>query len=72
MSLKKLKSMTRLPFHPFIVHTSSGESYMVSHPELYWLDPDGDVLLVKDETRDVVLIDIASITECVRPAKVKK
>jgi hypothetical protein len=71
MTHAKLKSMTSLPFHPFTVRTGSGQSYLIAHPELFWLDPDGEVLLVKDKT-DVVLIDIDSITECVRPSRSKK
>ena len=61
--------MASLPFHPFQVRTASGESYSVAHPELYWLDPDGEVLLVKDKKAGVVLIDVAAVTECVRPHK---
>jgi hypothetical protein len=40
--------------------------YVVAHPELYWMDPDGDVMLVKDRKQGVALIDTASVTECVR------
>jgi hypothetical protein len=72
MNPGQLRSMIRAPFHPFIVRTGSGVSYLVSHPELCWLDPDGEVVLVKDKKEVVVLIDIDSITECARPTKSKK
>ncbi|MCA1686134.1 MAG: hypothetical protein LC745_09150 [Planctomycetia bacterium] len=66
MNIDNVRSMTRLPFHPFLVRTASGESYAVSQPELYWIDPDGEVMLVKDKTQGVVLIDLDHISECVR------
>lgn len=71
MTAEKIRSMTRAPFHPFVVRTGSGESYLVAHPELFWLDPDGEVLLVKSGS-EVALIDVASVTECVRAPKARK
>ena len=68
MSPNQIRGMAKAPFHPFSVRTGSGESYLIAHPELYWLDPDGEVLPVKDKG-DVVLIDVESINECVRPGK---
>lgn len=66
MNPAQIRSMMKAPFHPFVVRTGSGESYSVVHPELFWIDPDGEVLLVKDRTQGVALIDTASVTECVR------
>ena len=65
MTHHNIRSMTTLTFHPFVVRTASGESYPVAHPELVWIDPDGDVMLVKVKAA-VVLIDIDSVTGCVR------
>jgi hypothetical protein len=65
-----IRSMTRLPFHPFSIRTASGHSYHVAHPELLWLDPVGEVLLVKDAGA-VVLIDLEEITVCVRAPKAR-
>jgi hypothetical protein len=66
VDVDKILSMTNPPFHPFLVRTASGQAYTVAHPELYWMDPDGEVMLVKDKKQGVALIDIASVTECVR------
>ena len=71
MTADKIRSMTKAPFHPFVVQTGSGESYVVQHPELYWLDPDGEILLVKSGS-EVELIDVASVTECVRSPQARK
>jgi hypothetical protein len=54
------------PFHPFRVRTASGEAYTVNHPEPFWMDPAGEVFLVKDQQQGVALIDTASVTEFVR------
>jgi hypothetical protein len=66
MDPDNIRSMTRPPFHPFLVRTAYGESYAVTHPELFWIDPDGEVMLIKDKAQGVVLIDTSHISECVR------
>ena len=67
MNADHILGMTRgKPFHPFRVRTAGGESYTVAHPELFWVDPDGEVMLVKDKEQGVALIDTASVAECVR------
>ena len=35
-------------FHPFDVRTASGQSYRVRSPEMAWMSPDADVLLVRE------------------------
>jgi hypothetical protein len=67
MDADKILTLTRArPFHPFLVGTASGETYRVAHLELFWMDPDGEVMLVKGKDQGVALIDVASVTECVR------
>lgn len=34
------------PFKAFSIHTASGESYAVSHPESAWQSPDGLTVIV--------------------------
>lgn len=63
--------MAKAPFHPFVLETGSGESYLVAHPELLWVDPHGEVLPVRDKS-GVSLIDVESVTECVRLSKKPK
>lgn len=61
-------------FYPFAIHTASGESYEVKHPETVWQSPEGGTVLVSLGGESVVLIDTDEITECVRhaPKKPKK
>jgi hypothetical protein len=66
VDVETILSLTKTPFHPFMVRTASGETYTVAHPEMYWMDPDGEVMLIKDRKQGVALIDTASVTECVR------
>jgi hypothetical protein len=70
VNIDSIRGMTRPPFHPFLVRTASGESYAVTHPELYWIDPEGEIMLIKDKVQGVVLIDTEHISECMRkPSK---
>ena len=51
------------PFRPFEVHAGSGESSMITHPEVIAIAPDGETAVVFPGPGRVHLIDVASITE---------
>jgi len=54
-------------FYPFDVRTASGESYRVRSPEMGWISPEDDVMLVYDPDQGISLIDVDQVVECVRP-----
>ena len=51
------------PFRPFEIHTGSGESYTITHPEIIAISPDGETAVVFPGPGQIGMIDIASITE---------
>jgi len=51
------------PFRPFEVRTGSGEAYMITHPEIMAIAPDGETAVVFPGPGRVHLIDVDSITE---------
>ena len=51
------------PFRVFEIHTASGESYRVAHPENLSITVDGHGLVVMPAGGQVVLIDTQSVTE---------
>lgn len=53
------------PFHPFEIHATSGEAYKVSHPEQYWVSPQGETVLVYLADR-IAFIDGDHVAEFVR------
>jgi hypothetical protein len=60
-------------FHPFFVRTGSGGNYYVSSPEMLWVSPKDDVLIVYQPDEGVTMIDVDEVTECHREIKrVKK
>jgi len=64
MKIDTLRSIhTAKPFRPFQIHTGSGESYLVTHPEIIALSPHGNVAVVFPKSNEVNLIDIHNITE---------
>ncbi len=68
MDVKQITAMLRSEkFHAFEVRTASGQSYRVRSPEMAWMSPDDDVMLVYDPTQGVALIDTEQVVECVRP-----
>ena len=47
MNVEQFRNVQRLrPFKPFVIHTSSGESYAVTHPETVWQSPGGHTIIV--------------------------
>jgi hypothetical protein len=57
------KHLNAQPFHPFTVHTGSGRSFSVPHPDFAWITPNGRDLFVADETDGAHLIAVAHVTE---------
>ena len=53
------------PFHPFEVHTTGGETYKVTHPEQYWVSPEGETILVYLGDR-IAFIDADHVANFVR------
>ena len=58
-------TLRTMPFKPFVIHTSSGEKYGVSHPEAVWQSPGGKTVIVSVKGEEVALIDIGLISEVV-------
>ncbi len=56
------------PFHPFELRTTSGQVYTVTHPEQYWVSPEGETVLVYLANR-IAFIDSDHINEFVRLVK---
>jgi hypothetical protein len=68
MDVKRVRTMLKPQgFFPFDVRTASGESYRVRSPEMAWIPPEVDVMLVYDPDEGIVMIDIEQVVECVRP-----
>jgi hypothetical protein len=66
MNPEQFKNVRNLrPFKPFKIHTASGESYSVTHPEAVWQSPGGHTVIVGIRGETVAMIDIEQITECV-------
>ncbi len=67
MSIDRVRSFyNRQPVRPFTIHTTSGESYTVRHPETMAIaEADGVIFLLPGPGK-MAMIDIASITEITR------
>jgi hypothetical protein len=66
MNVAQFRNAHRLrPFKPFTIHTASGESYRVAHPEAAWQSPGGHTIIVGIRGEEVAMIDIDQITEFV-------
>ena len=64
MNIETLRSVRAAkPFRPFEVRTGSGEAYMITHPEIIAIAPDGETAVVFPGPGRVHLIDVGSITE---------
>jgi hypothetical protein len=51
------------PFKPFTIITASGKSYPIPQPEVMCQSPKGKSVVVMPKGNEVVMIDVASITE---------
>jgi hypothetical protein len=66
LNVEQFRNAHRLrPFKPFVIHTASGESYPVTHPETLWQSPGGHTVIVGIKGEEVAMIDIDHITEFV-------
>jgi hypothetical protein len=59
-------------FHPFDVRTGSGGSYRVSSPEMIWISPDGEILILYQPNEGVTMIDVDEVNVCHREIKARK
>ena len=58
------------PFKPFAIHTASGESYAVAHPEAVWQSPDGVTVIVATGPGGAcALMGVEHLTEVTYPGK---
>jgi hypothetical protein len=58
------------PFKAFAIHTASGESYAVAHPEAVWQSPDGATVIVATGPNGAcALMGVEHITEVIYPGK---
>ena len=58
------------PFNAFAIHTASGESYAVAHPEAVWQSPDGTTVIVATGPGGAcALMSVEHITEVTYPGK---
>jgi len=64
VEVENLRAMRRAkPFRPFTIHATSGESYLVAHPELIIFVPDESVAIIASAPSNVSLVDVASISD---------
>lgn len=71
MTPEQFRSALKIkPFKPFAVHTASGESYAVSHPEAVWQSPDGATVIVATGPGGAcALMGVEHVTEVTFAAK---
>ncbi len=71
MNAEQFRSAYKMkPFKTFTIHTASGESYTVTHPEALWQSPDGETVIVATGPRGAcALMGIEHITEVVYPSR---
>jgi hypothetical protein len=55
----------RRPFRPFVIHTGSGETYRVPHPEQVTVSETGRTVGVFLPKEEIAIIDMEAITEVV-------
>ena len=64
MKIENLKALRRSrPFRQFTLFTASGESYLVTHPELIMFVPDESVAIIASAPSTVSLVDVDSISD---------
>jgi len=64
VEIENLRAIRRAkPFRPFTIHATSGESYLVDHPELIIFVPDESVAIIASAPSNVSLVDVASISD---------
>jgi hypothetical protein len=65
------KAIVRRPFMPFVVHTTAGKEFSVSHPEAIWQapEPDEDTIIIHVRDVGIVFTDAAGIADIVFAGK---
>ncbi len=71
MTAEQFRSALKVkPFGPFSIHTASGESYAVTHPEAVWQSPDGTTVIVATGPRGAcALLGVEHVSEVTYPGK---
>lgn len=69
MTAENLRSALRKrPFRPFEIKTASGATYPVTHPEVAWISPAGEVVIValrSDRGEQVAMLDLPLMADIV-------
>jgi hypothetical protein len=64
MNIERIRSFYyQRPVRPFTIHTASGETYTVKHPETMAIDEGDEILFLLPGPGKLAMLDIASITE---------
>jgi len=64
MDSNALKRTIKLrPFKPFSIHTASGESYRVRHPETILMSVGGNTIVLVTGGETFAMLDLEGITE---------
>jgi hypothetical protein len=64
MNIERIRSFYyQRPVRPFTIHTASGETYTVKHPETMAIDEEDEILFLLPGHGKLAMLDIASITE---------
>jgi hypothetical protein len=65
------KAIARRPFMPFVVHTTAGKEFNVSHPEAIWQapEPDEDTIIIHVRDVGIVFTDADGIADIVFAGK---
>jgi hypothetical protein len=58
-------ALRKRPFRQFTIHTASGETYTVAHPEVAWQSPAGQTVIVSIRGEEVAMLDTTLISEIV-------
>jgi hypothetical protein len=71
MTVEQFRSALKVkPFKAFAIHTASGESYAVAHPEAAWQSPDGATVIVATGPGGAcALMGVEHVTEFTYPGK---
>jgi hypothetical protein len=61
------RAITRRLFMPFVVHTTSGQEFNVSHPEAIWQapEPDDETVIIHVRGTGIVFTDAPGIADIV-------
>ena len=64
MNIQRIRSFYyQRPVRPFTIHTASGESYTVTHPETMAIDEEDEIIFLLPGPGKLAMINVASITE---------